>query len=397
MTDYLPDGVYLGLPAADYFAQGRMGSSDWIRIQKTGAGWWWGSHHNPDRVEKTSKAMMYGSALHAIMLEGVPAYEAMFAVEPDPRDYIGLVTSIPEIKAALEGAGFSLAGTSKWAKPDWCAEVAAKLPDVPCWANLYEDFEARIGRRSVITAVEDRTLRFMHRVATDPTRPDNAAVRKLLIDSEDHPALAEVTVLATVDGIRRRWRMDRMYPGITMDLKSVGQWRGRPLAYEVGQVLAQNCWDLQMSDYFIGRTEAYRLIREGKLFGGTLEQRHYIEQIVEENPTWDWVWLTYGKPETTGSAPVLLPLWADSWAPADPYKPDDPPRPTDLRQYGLNKLNRAIAFYRRMVAEFGLDRPWAHVEDLHFVDADRQPQVHMPHWVQDDEPTSPDAYAEDSE
>ena len=391
MTRLLPDGVFLNLPASDYFAQGRMGSSDWIRIHKTGAGWWWGSHLNPDRVEKKTKALTYGSALHAIMLEGVGAYEAMFAVEPNPLDFPGLLKTVDDIKARLEKEGFSLAGTSKFAKDDWLGEAAAKLPDVPCWGNLYEEFQVRVGRRTIISSAEDRTLRLMHKVAVDPTRTDNAAVRKLLVNTNDHPALAEVTVLSTIDGIRRRWRMDRMYPAVTMDLKSVGQWRGRPLAYEVGQVLAQNCWDLQFADYHIGRTEAYRLISEGKLFGGTLEQRRYIQQIAEENATWDWVWLAYGKPDAN-SAPILLPLWADSWAPIDPYKPDEPPRPSDLRQYGLNKLEKAIAFYRRAVAEFGLHEPWARVEPLHYIDQDREPRVFLPHWIADETPVDADAY-----
>ncbi|HEY5409269.1 MAG TPA: hypothetical protein VIJ94_00955 [Caulobacteraceae bacterium] len=381
------DGVYLGWPAEKYFRQETRGSSDWIKIFRQLEGWWWASRYNPDWKRTETDEQNYGSALHAIILEGLRAYAARYAIEPSKHNYRGLVTTIEEMKAAIDQAGRSIDGTSKWKAPDWAVAMASALPDVPCWYNILEDFRAHIGTRPVVSDVEDRMLRLMHRIATDPNRPDNVAIRKLLQDTEDHPALAEVTIFATIDGIRRRWRIDRMYPGIDMDLKSLGNWRGRPLKFEVGQVLAQNCWDIQRADYWIGRHEAYRLIREGQLFGGTLEQRAYIKEIVETEPTWDWVWLVYQKPELSGRAPVIFPLWDKSWS-------RDGQQPGDLRLYGDRKLRKAISFYQDAVAKWGLEEPWAKVEDLHFTEPAKDvPSIVLPHWVQEDEPSEEAAYA----
>ena len=231
-------------------------------------------------------------------------------------------------------------------------------------------------------------LRFMRDVAIDPARSDNAEIRKLLATTEEHPALAEVSIFATIDGIRRRWRIDRMYPAIDMDLKSLGNWRGRPLKYEGGEVLARNNWVIQRADYHRGRTEAYRLIQEGRLFGGTVEERRYIRWIVEQNFAWNWIWLVYQKPELSGRAPVIFPIWDNTLAPDGAIGP--------LMQAGQRKLDKAIAFYRRAVDQFGFEQPWAEVAPMHFTEPvpnhPEAPVLSIPHWVQEDEPTEAEAY-----
>lgn len=381
----LEDGVYLNLPAERYFKQETRGSSDWIAMFHHWEGWWWQSPYNPDFKRNETAEMNYGSALHAIILEGLRIYAARYAIAPDKINFPDLVDSIDEMKAALEKAERSLEGTSKWKKPDWAAAMFSALPGRACWFNIMEDFDATRGTRPVINGQEDRMLRLMHRIATGADRTDNEAIRKLLADTEDHPALAEVSIFATIDGIRRRWRIDRMYPGIDMDLKSLGKWRGRPLKYEVGQILAANSWDIQRSDYWIGRHEAYRLIREGQLFGGSIEQRNYIRQIVDENETWDWVWMVYQKPEATGRAPVIFPLWDKSWAPGG--------EPGQVRLLGDRKLRKAISFYKEAVGKWGLEEPWAKVEPLHFTEPQKDvPSVVFPHWMNEDEPVEEAAY-----
>lgn len=385
----LEDGVYLNLSAERYFRQETRGSSDWIRIYQQGYGWWWGSAYNPDYEPEDSKFRTYGSALHAIMLEGVRAYDDRFAVQPSPRDFADLLVSANDIQEALTKAGYSLSGTSKYKKADWNLEALEKLGRKP-WDMILEDFQAVIGDREVVTSLEDRMIRFMRHVAVDSARDDNAAIRKLLIESEAHPALAEVSIIATVDGVRRRWRIDKMLPGVDMDLKSIGNWRGRPLRYEIGDLIARNCWDMQREDYYEGRTQAYRLINEGQLFGGTVEQRAYIREIVAENETWDWLWLCYQKPEASGRAPILMPVWDDSWTLADPQT--GLKRPSDLRRYGRAKLDSAIAFYKGAVDRFGFDEPWAGIAPLHFTDDARPNAIVLPHWVQPHADATPEGY-----
>ena len=386
--DPLEDGVYLGLPAIRYFRQETRGSSDWMRLFVKRHGWWWQSKYNPDWTPKTSDYQNYGSALHAIILEGEEAYRQQFAVQPDPARFPKVLRTTTEIKAALVEEGWDLRGTSKFDKAEWEIYAQDKLPGYTIWGIVEADFDAERGSKPMVKASEDHMLRFMRDVAIDPARSDNAEIRKLLATTEEHPALAEVSIFATIDGIRRRWRIDRMYPAIDMDLKSLGNWRGRPLKYEGGEVLARNNWVIQRADYHRGRTEAYRLIQEGRLFGGTVEERRYIRWIVEQNFAWNWIWLVYQKPELSGRAPVIFPIWDNTLAPDGAIGP--------LMQAGQRKLDKAIAFYRRAVDQFGFEQPWAEVAPMHFTEPvpnhPEAPVLSIPHWVQEDEPTEAEAY-----
>jgi len=383
----LPDGVYLGLSHLRYFGQRAMGSSDWIKLDQRGLGWWWSSHFNRRRrVPKSTKAQLYGSALHVIVLEGVEAYERTFAIEPARQDYEGLVDTIDEMREALGEAGFVVPPKGRLDKAGWAGLMLDMAPEVPCWHNIMEEFAAQAGERERIDATEDYELRFLREMAISPDRNDNEEVRRLLADNEDHPPLAEVSVFATINGVRRRWRFDRLFPGVTMDLKSLGAWAGRPLEWEAGDVMAKRRWSIQRADYDIGRAMAYDLIRAGKLFGGTLEQRRYLERLVEENPTWDWLWCVYEKPDSVrGTAPVFMPIWDDQWS--------------DLHNAGQAKLDNAIRLYRHAVAAYGLDEPWGRVERLHYTNerpgrgGATLPRVFIPAYAFDtDAPAEAGAY-----
>lgn len=389
--DDVEDGVYIDFPADRYFRQRCMGSSDWIRLHQRGAGWWWSSRHNPDYEEPKGAYRTYGSALHAMLLEGLEAYERRFAAAPDRVQYgDNLLVTKEDIEKALRREGFEMKGTSSWKKDDWNRE--ARIAGLTTWDNVLADFATLNSGKEILSSLDDRMIRLMRDIAISEDRTDNEHIRRLLTPTAEHPSLAELTIFASVDGIRRRWRIDRLYPGLDMDLKSLGNWRGRPLPYEVGEVMARNGWDIQRADYHIGRENAYRLVREGRLFGGSLEQRNYLQMIVEENPTWDWMWLVYQKPDPAGRAPVIFPVLDDSWVLTDQGAVPGP-----IRQYGLNKLHKAIAFYRRNVAQFGLDRPWSVVEPMHFTSPDEKLSVKPPYWIQDDEPAAKGAYASEDE
>jgi hypothetical protein len=373
----LPEGVYLNLPPAEYFAQPAMGSSDWTKLDQHREGWWMASRHNPDRVEPKGRYLMYGTALHVILLEGLAAYDRAFICEPDPRQFPGLARTKDEIQREWVRAGLSLAGTSGWSKDQWRAQAAYKLPSLPIWSNILDDWSPRAIGKTIVSATEDRMLRHMHDVVTAPDRPDNADVRRLFTLDPDHPPLAEVSVFAEVDGIWCRWRFDRLLPRAILDLKSLGNWTGRPLDWEVGEVTARRRWHIQRADYYDGRAIARRLIHEGKLFGGEIEHRRYLEHIIDE-PNEAFIWACYQVPSPAGRAAVMMPVWDDTGS--------------DLHSAGARRLARAKAFFRAAVARYGLEKPWARVEPLHYSSQNRTPSIPYPHWIGDDDPVDAAAY-----
>lgn len=368
---YVPDGVHLGLPDEIYFEQEALGSSDLIRLHKRRHGWWWSSRYNPDRIDKTTKEQLYGSALHAIMLEGPPAYEARFL--PEPTRPAGAVATIDEMRGALRQGGFRVdgagAGTSGWKAPDWAAAMRANLPRTPCWPNILADYEKTLrgsGKRR-IGEVEDRMLRLMYAAAMgDPH------IAGLLADAGgDYPPLAEVSVLHTLpDGTRRRWRLDRLFTRFTMDLKSLGNWHGRPLPYWVGEHIGHNGYEIQRADYDYGRQVLNAYVLNGfEVFGGSIEQRAWLLKLVQQTADagWDWLWMFYQKPDPAGVAPVIFPVWDDAGS--------------DLFRAGQQRCRAAMKFYADAVARFGLGQPWTHVEEVHYTSEDHQPRLILPHWI----------------
>lgn len=377
--EFVPDGVYLGLEERLYFGQDAIGSSDLIRLYKHRHGWWWQSRWNPDHVDRPGPERNYGSATHVIVLESVAAYERRFAVQPTCPP--GALKTIGDVKAALEGAGLSTRGTSGWVAAEWFRAADINLPDLPCWPNMLEEFDRDRAERPFVSAVEDRMLRIMHAAAVD-----NPAISTLLQDTEEFPALAEVSILKTLpDGTRRRWRLDRLFPQFTMDLKTLGNWSGRPLRFAVGDHIGRNGYEIQRADYDDGRRALNAFVRDGfQVYGGTLEQRDWLRRLVDMSPSWDWVWLFYQKPEPTGRAPVIFPVYDDS--------------DSDLARWGAARAAKALTFYREMMASFGPMRPWTSVEPLHYtVEQTKKPFITLPHWIGEDDPADPAAYEDASE
>lgn len=380
----LPDGVYLSLPEDIYFLQDRLGSSDLIDLHRYKEGWWWSSKHNPDRPADTkTKAQNYGSALHAIMLEGVAAYEERFAVEPDRADYPQLLESIPQIKAALVDAGMSLRNTSSYRLDDWIDAAAIHCAGKPVWAAIMRDHEDSLLRsdgtvRRSVSAIEDRMLRYMLEAALE-----DEECRRLLGYGQDVPLLAEVSIFWTDEyGLKRRARLDKPVPHFTMDLKSLGNWQGRDLVHSIGDRIRAEGYDIQVGDYHVARRHMHRMVRQDAgrfLFGGTLEERAWVEAIAIRDMRFDWIWLFYQKPEPSGRAPIIFPV-REHWR--GPFHTS-----------GHRKAWRAARFYREQVERVGLERPWSRVMPVHYtVEAatlegrQERPHITVGNWDWDNEP-----------
>jgi hypothetical protein len=385
LTALLPDGVHLNLAPEDYFGQG-LGSSDLMTLASKGTGFWWGSPNNPRwTAPKPSAERTYGSALHSILLEGVEAYERRFSTAPEKEDFPNLCTSTDDIKQALDRMGFDVStGKSKWKADDW--RTAAAQQGVNVWATIEAQFQESLiirhadgsvkMRREAISAGDDWTLRFMRDMALDATRSDNQEVRHLFDLDGDHPPICEVSILKTMpDGIRRRWRIDRMFPSFDVDLKSLGNHRGQSLPWLTGEEIARRNYDIQRADYLEARRTAYEFIQDGfQVYGGTIEQRNFLRQFPEIAPSWNWIWLFYQKPDAaSAAAPIIFPVMDIT---ADPSG-----EPSVALRAGEAKRQRALQLYRDCVATWGLDQPWGSVSPVHYTDEAYEPRVFLPSYI----------------
>lgn len=365
----LPDGLYLHLPEAEYFAQGRLGSTDLAKLYLHREGWWWSSHLNPDRVDEDTDARDFGKALHKIILEGDEAFEEAFVQAPEKSDYKGLCVTVDEIREALSGAGIPTPGGK--AKAHYVALAQAEAPHLPIWDAIWAEFEETLDGRTPLPRADWRALQIMAQ-----TVRGHPEIGQLFAFSADHIPLAEVSVLWTDEhGIRRRARIDELIPTVNIDLKTLGNFAGKPLRFAAGERVAREAYHIQMADHHEARKIAYRFIREGKVHGGSTMERTWLARFPEEAPRWDYVWLFYQRPDAKkGMAPVVFPWWEDFGE--------------DLHRRGLRCAHEAIQTYRRCMAEFGPDKPWTRVEPVHLSieGAGAVPRVFLPHWIGGDEP-----------
>lgn len=383
--EILPDGVYIGLPEQRYFGQRTLGSTCLAKLWNDGEGYWWASNLNPYYVRKPSDPLDFGSAFHALGLEGREAFNARYAVAPDPRAFRGLLRTADEIISALRESE-APAVSSKSRKSDLVEMAKTYLPGRPIWDDILEKAKRKAGDRTVISAEAAYQIETM----VEAGMADE--IMAALFTAEGGVRLTEVSVFWTLpNGTRLRFRFDSLLPGVNGDLKSIDNYRpGDELADAVGKVIGQRAMDIQPAMSFLARHAVYRAIEEGRvwldpepLVGDPEEQARWLARFPAEapldlgdRPGWRWIWAFFQKPDIMGRAPVLLPVWLDYGT-------------LDHRE-GYRKACHALAFYDRMVAERGLDRPWTKTLPPHHLNATAAPelQVRIPSWVKQPQPVA---------
>lgn len=374
----LEPGVYIGLPEEIYFLQRALGTTDLARLWLYREGWWWQSANNPHKVlitwdgkaKDTTKAKLFGSAAHALLLEGEEAFNERFAVEPDPAMYPDLLVTQDQIASALRESD-APAGFERMKKADQVELAKVYLPDRHIWDVILARHRRTAKTRDSITVEERWQLDVMLGAAMND--PDMAAV----VAASGGVRLTELSVLwLTDDGIMLRFRFDSLLPQINADLKTLGNARDRDLGKAVGAAIANGALDVQAAQSFEARRHAYDFVVAGRVFGGTAEQLAHIRQFptrapldMGDRPGWSWFWMFYQKADNDGRAPIIFPL----------HMPFGCPQHVD----GWRKALHALAFYRHQVATVGLAKPWTRVERIHTMDpADRsRPQVQLPFWA----------------
>lgn len=341
----LKDGVYLGLSETAYFAQGRLGSSDLVKLFKTPADWWWSSSFNPNRKDRKwtfGNDRDYGHGFHYLLLEGERVYAERCAICP----FDGFTTK--EAKA---------------------------------WRD-----EVHLEGRVILSEEMDRNIR--HMVALVANHPQLAEPMAA--------GLSEVSVLYTDDdGHRMRARFDKLLPGYVLDPKSFGAHkRGRDDQDRALRIIAELSYDVQRYQYDMARERMIKFILDGQVFGGTEDERAWLQRFPEadearladrmltypdghpdQQSAWSWAWLFLQKPsDSKGHAPVVMPI--------------ERPRFDLTWRTGKQKVERALANFDHYKARFGLGDdpnedgevaiPWASINPLW-----RPLDEHFPSWLSD--------------
>ena len=319
----LQDGIYVNLAPERYFAADRLGSTDLAVLHNRPADWFYRSRHNPFRAEReSSEEMDFGSALHALLLEGEDAYQRQCVIRPE--------TYFDE-KTGEE-------------KP-W--HGGAKV--CKAWAEEHE-------RPGVIVLTPDMDRRVRHMAMLIAHHPD--------LGEPMRAGLSEVSVLWTNDdGVKLRARFDKLLPKFVVDLKTHGgDGRGHSSTQECLDLVAKRHMDVQRFLYFQARQRMAGFCEAGAVYGATEEQKLWIARValVED---WRWAWIFYRRrDDKRGRAPIVKPIFRSHFDASF--------------ESGRQKCEVALKNWRTFVDRFGFDTPWAVIEPA------EEPADHeFPQWL----------------
>lgn len=321
----LPDGVYVNLPDADYFAQDRLGSTDLSVLHSRPADWFYGSRHNPHRPERESTDEMdFGSALHLLLLEGDEAYAARTMLRPEVYPVV--------VKGIETGEFKPWNGNANWCK-DWL------------------EFNERPDRL-ILTEDADRRVRHMAELIRN--HPE--------LGPPMMAGLSEVAVFWTnADGIKLRAKFDKLLPRFVVDLKTFGgDAKGRTVKEQCMGLVAQRSMDVQRFLYFQGRQKMAEL----PVFGADADQAEWLRKVAAVE-AWQWCWIFYRRrDDKRGFAPIVKPIIRSHFDASF--------------ETGRRKVEVALTNYKTFRDRFGFDVPWAVVEPA------EEPADHeFPSWLAD--------------
>lgn len=351
----MPEGVHLDISDDAYFGARAIGSSDLKTLYWQPESWWFQSYLNPRRRMRVKafrkQALDLGTALHDLVLLGEEAYQARFIFEPDEESGHWLMTPL-EVKAELRKMGKNVDQVYGW-KLNEMAKRAGLGPRV--WEVAWTTF-ANAKKAGDPYLTEDEDMRVRHTARLLLGHPE-------LKDAFRGKGLSEVAVFwrrpEDPDTLLRA-KFDRIALQRMFDLKSLGNWRGRDIDGAIEQSIQDQDYGIQRRFYHEAFLKLIEFVLEGRVHawapdGGSRpvikQDREILSAIAAGGPaTWVWVFVQL-RNDTVGQerAPMIIPRW---------HRPEG-----RIWNEGGVKIQVALESYRRLRAEFGLDQPWAKIDE----------------------------------
>src|SRR4051794_2100048 len=113
MTGLKPhlQGVYLGMPEADYHADPSLSNSGIQNLRVSPLTYWINSPLNPEFEPEETDATNTGKAFHKRILEGKAAFDATYAPELTLVDYPDALKSGDQLRSYCKVLGLKQSGT----------------------------------------------------------------------------------------------------------------------------------------------------------------------------------------------------------------------------------------------------------------------------------------------
>lgn len=362
----MPDEVYHKIPAFSCSLAKLLLASPTIG--------WASSWLNPKKEESKKDHLTVGKAYHAMILEGVKAYEARFYPMPEKSDYPEALEKVDQVKAAIEARNekpvsrvdapdLGEGKTRAAKKEDWVAQLAALDRSVEIWEVIKAKHEKRARGRDLISVEDDHQIRVAARMINQD--PQLAQAFK--------GGWAEVTLIWRDErqGVLCKCRTDYLKLKGVVDLKSFANKNDRSIRNSIIREVAQYRMSLQPAHYLPGIEAVRKLVREhgaSVVHNWRLEQERALEteglansvdlydERHSDQTTWAMRWAAYQEPDRwlwvfqqKGEAPVTRGLYH--------------PLGGSIHSISQMMIVTALRTFREFTETFGVE-PWLDLEEI---------------------------------
>lgn len=290
-------GVHIGLRHEDYLKDSGHGYGSIVDLLVNPVEWWDASPWNPLRkAEGPRKAFQFGEAAHVFFLEGEKVYNRFYGIEPSPRTHPDHLYGAEALRDACRENQLSTTGTME--------DTSARLEaiGIPTMIGAWKRFRES-GKKPVPADIDDR-IRMVHRMAMRTPEDMHLADGELLtLKDALRGGLSEVSIFwIDEDGVRHRARLDYLKPNVSIDLKTITEWKRADFRKSLLEECILRGYVIQGVHYDEARRQLRKAVAEGRIFGGNKKQRALLERIARAEE-WGWVWIfakMEGAPQVKG-------------------------------------------------------------------------------------------------
>nr|WP_281411053.1 PD-(D/E)XK nuclease-like domain-containing protein [Rhizobium lusitanum] len=283
--------------------------------------------------DKDTDALVFGSALHARMLEGREAFLSRFCTEFDKSKHPNALVTTDDLKQWLDQHGQR--GISGKRKDDLIKAALDVDPDLDILdvlkARWEKENEGKTALKPKRWAQVDVAARWVQR---DPL------LSAVMEDGTFIAGAPEVSVFYVDRGVRLKARFDRLLRHAIVDVKSFAPRTPGPIDGPNGSALKainNMRYDIQSADYLRAWKYAKELHQQGLVFGDEPYGGFLAECFARDEPKWIWIMV-----KSTGAPQPLVIDWVAKFAKAR----------------AAEQVEAAIDSYIQLRDAYGDDQEW---------------------------------------
>lgn len=325
-----PPGIYFDMPEEIYHSDDALGSTSIKGLAVDPYEWQFDRLYGED-IE--SDALIFGSALHARMLEGREAFESRFCKEFNKDECKDALVTMDDLRKWLDSYGQT--GVSAKKKEDLIKAVLDIDPDVKIFDVMKNRWEKANEGKTPLKPKRWAQIETAARwVQRDPL------LSAVMEDGTFIAGAPEVSIFYIDRGVRLKARLDRLLRHAIVDLKSFAPMFSGRIDGPNGTALKtieRMRYDIQAADYLRAWMVAKDLNDQGLIFGEPPYDTFLDECFDRDEPKWIWVMVkTKGAPQ-----PIVI-----DW------------RAVFAKKAAADKVEEAIDCYIQLRDEFGENNEW---------------------------------------